>query len=233
MLDFFKLKKKAHFPHDRSIPVTEAGYVVIDTELTGLNERRDQIISLGALKMRGMRIEMGKTFQRLVKPAAVFKPESVVVHGITPSDVEQSEEIDVLLSEFLEFCGSDILVGHCVLIDVTFLNREMKRVFGRTVQNPVIDTYVLYEWLRQRRSTEPLFEPAPRDSALYDIAQRFGIPVRGAHEALFDAFITAQLFQRFTPLLGEHGVRSVGDLCDVGNPEGGDHFRRAHDSANL
>lgn len=234
MLDYFKLKKQIPLALDRSIPVTEARYVVIDTELTGLNEQKDQIISIGALKLSGGRIEIGNAFYRLVKPGALFKPESVVIHGITPSDVKQSREIDGILSEFLEFCGNDILLGHCVLIDMTFLNREMKRVFGRTSQNSVIDTYKVYEWLRQRRHSDPCFSSVPKDPALYEIAQCFDIPVRGAHEAIIDAFITAQLFQRFIPLLVESGVSSVGELCDVGNPaRRGDHFVKVHHIANL
>ena len=39
-----------------------ARYVVIDTELTGLDEKKDSIVSIGAVRMEGGRIEMGDSF---------------------------------------------------------------------------------------------------------------------------------------------------------------------------
>ncbi len=233
MLDFFKLKKQAPLSLDKAIPITEAGYVVIDTELTGLNTRKDAIISIGAVRMLGRRIELGNAFYRLVKPEATFKPESVVIHGITPSDVREAQQIDTILAQFIDFCQDNILVGHCVSLDMGFINRDMKRVFGRVMPNAVVDTLQLYEWLRQKRSDDPCFSSPLKEAALYEMAQCFGIPVRGAHDAIIDAFITAQLFQRFIPLLGEAGVLSVGELCTLGNPEGGDLFRKSGDITNF
>ena len=180
-----------------------------------------------------MRIELSNSFHRLVKPSAVFKPESVVIHGITPSDVQQAEDIDTILREFIQFCENDIVLGHCVLIDMSFINREMKRIFGRVMLNPVIDTFQIYDWLRHKLHAAPCFSSTPKEAALYEIAQCFDIPVRGAHDALIDAFITAQLFQRFIPLLGEAGVLSVGELCTLANPEGGNKFKKSTEIANF
>ena len=68
----------------------------------------------------------------------------------------------------------------------------------------------------------------PEDGfSLYDIARSFGIPLEGAHNALQDAFTTAQLLQRFLPLLGAAGVIVIGDLLTIGAPfKGGDHHHR-------
>ena len=64
-------------------------------------------------------------------------------------------------------------------------------------------------------------------TSLYDIARTFNIPLAGAHNALQDAFTTAQLLQRFLPLLAEAGATEIGDLLKIGIPfEGGDHHHR-------
>ncbi|HXX57414.1 MAG TPA: 3'-5' exonuclease, partial [Thermodesulfovibrionales bacterium] len=95
---------------DEKASVLDAGYVVIDTELTGLDERKDSIVSLGALRMTGGRIELGESFYRLANPETALTSESVVIHGITPSDVVEKPSIDTVLAEFLQFCNDAIIV---------------------------------------------------------------------------------------------------------------------------
>jgi DNA polymerase-3 subunit epsilon len=50
------------------------------------------------------------------------------------------------------------------------------------------------------------------------LAQRHGIRVVGAHNALADAFITAQVLQRQLRALPDVGVRTLGDLLRIGKP---------------
>ena len=104
----------------------DAAYVVIDTELTGLNGKKDSIVSIGAVRMNGGKIDLSNSFYRLVNPKTALTAKSVLIHEITPSDVMQKPDIDSVLSEFLDFCGEDIIVGFCVSIDMEFLNREAK-----------------------------------------------------------------------------------------------------------
>ena len=234
MIDFFKLRKRAPLSIDRNKSVMDVRYTVIDTELTGLNEKKDSIISMGAVHMTGTRIELAGSFHELVKPESKFQPKSVVVHEITPSDVLEKPNIDPVLSDFLRFCDDDIIVGHCVSIDLSFINREMKRIFGSTMQNPVMDTYKVYEWLKKKVPTRTCFSSSPKDSSLYEIAQCFSIAVRGAHNALIDAFITAQLLQRFMPVLIDVGLNHIGDLLEIGHPfEGGDKQKVSSEISNF
>ena len=97
MLSFFKSRRRTFIPSDENNLITDTRYVIIYTELTGLNERKDSIIAIGAARMTGTRIDLGETFHRLIKPEARFKPESVVMHGITPSDVDGEPGIDSVL----------------------------------------------------------------------------------------------------------------------------------------
>lgn len=206
---------------DEDIPISDVGFVVIDTELTGLDERKDAIVSIGAIKMVGGTIQLDSTFYRLVNPDTEFTAESVIIHEITPSEVAKKPGIRHVLEEFLEFCGPDVVVGHCVSIDLAFINKEMKKRSGETMLNPVIDTSALYQWIQQRYSSERIFPCSFSDSGLYEIAQHFGIPVNGAHNALMDAFITAQVLQRFLHMLFKRGIVRIGDLLRLGNPSKG------------
>lgn len=212
---------------DGSIPITGARYVAIDTELTGLDEKKDAIVSLGAVRMTGGTLHLGETFYRLVNPGTGITAESVVIHEITPQDVRGQPGIETALRDLLFFCGRDVLVGHFAAIDLGFLRRDARRITGEPLENPVIDTFSIYTWLRRRMQTAACFAGPEKGVALYDIARCFHLVVEEAHNAVQDAFLTAQLLQRFLPLLQDAGVTDVGDLLRIGAPfEGGDHHHR-------
>jgi len=203
------------------VPIERAGYVAIDTELTGLDEKKDSIISIGAIRMVGRRIYINDTFYSLVKPVAELTGDTVVIHGITPSDVKEGPGIDEVLPQFLEFCGSDVMVGYLPALDMAFLNREMRRLYGLTIKNPVVDVFTAHKWMLQRKGKDNT-----KNLSLYEIAKDLGVEVKGAHNAISDAFITAQVLQRLIHTLSNFGVKSVGELLKVSNPsKGGDRFR--------
>lgn len=225
MFDFFKTKKpKARGSHppgplwELDLPVQEIKAVVLDTELTGLDRKHDSIVSIGAVKMAGGRVEIGRTFYQLVNPHMRMEAKSVIVHEITPSEVIEKPEIGQVLSEFVDFCEGDVLIGHYVSLDLAFINRELKRTRNRAMENPAFDTMSLMHWWR---SNTPCHGPdafTPQKFELVEIAKELGIQVQGAHNALMDAFMTAQVFQRLLPRLQALGIKTLGDLLRIGHP---------------
>lgn len=214
-----KIKKnEQHLCDASSYTITTQKYVVIDTELTGLNGHKDSIVSIGAVKMDGRSIKIGTTFHKLIKPQSSLTSESIIIHGITPSEVEHKPSIDSVIKEFVDFCGMNIIVGHFVSIDMSFINKEVRRVLGFIMQNPVIDTFLIYEYLKKKYRSRGIFASYPGDTDLYKMAKKIGIPFRETHDALSDAFITAQLFQRFLPLITGIGIRKMEDLISFGSP---------------
>jgi DNA polymerase-3 subunit epsilon len=197
----------------------DAVYVVFDTELTGLNVKKDSIVSIGALKVFGTRIDIGNPYYRIVEPQSALTGQSVVIHGITPTEASECPKIDKLLPEFLDFCGNAIVAGHFVSIDLAFLNKEMTRLFGFTLRNPSIDTSVLYQWIRNRQENICAFHDGVKENVdLVTIAEKYSIPVFDTHNALNDAFITAQLLQRFITILHGFNINTIGSLLSIGKP---------------
>lgn len=199
-------------------PLARTDFVVLDTELTGLDEKRDAIISIGAVRMTGGVIHIGETFYRLVNPEKTLTEQNVVIHEILPSELEAKPTIDAVLSEFIEFASDSVLIGHMLSLDLLFLNREMTRIFDRRLTNPTIDTCGIYAWLLRRSADRGRFTPGAVGYRLYDIARSFDIPVNRVHNAIADAYTTAQIFQRFLPLLADAGVHDTKDLLRVGAP---------------
>jgi len=225
-LNFF-FGKKTEAVYEDSAPLRAANYVVVDTELTGLDERRDSIVSIGAVRMSGGRIDLGGAFYAMMEPETALTRDSVVIHGITPSEVSGRPGIGDTMSGFMDYIGQDIIVGHFVGIDMEFINKEAARTVGHKLTNPAVDTYSICRWLARHNGGRAL----PDSHDLYDIAMGMGIPVRGAHNSMMDAFITAQVFQMLMPRLAEAGIEDLGELVELGDPfKGGDRFNRPVDA---
>ena len=204
---------------DPAAPVDAVRYVVMDTELTGLDVKRDSIVSVGAVVMQGGRILLGETFYEMVSPETAMCSASIVVHGITPSDVADKRAIGPMIEDFLRFCAGSVVVGHFLSLDLAVLNREMKRLGRGKFPQPAADTLRLHEWAQEHsRGARGQYDAHEENKDLFSLAKRYQIPVSAAHNALMDAYITAQLFQRFLSRLPDLGVRTVKDLLKIGKP---------------
>jgi DNA polymerase III subunit epsilon len=200
---------------DLNTHLDNAEYVVLDTELTGLQLRKDSIVSIGAVKITGRKISLGDIFYRVVEPRTKLTGRSVVIHGITPSEATECPDIGALLPEFLDFCETRIIAGHFVGMDINFINAEMKRLYGFGLKNPSVDTLKLYTWMRKNEGNA-FHDGLSENVDLFSLARKYNIPVSRKHNALEDAFITAQLFQRLISSLPQYGVRTLRDLLRIG-----------------
>jgi len=214
MFTLFRKKKK--IPEYKGISIAETEFAVVDTELTGLNELKDAIIAIGCIKMKGKSIKIGEIFYRTIKPDSFIKKDSIMVHEITPAEVEGCPNIDPILREYLAFVKDLIIVGHCISIDITFLKKAIHKHLNQTYEPFAVDTFAIYRWLTHRNL---LPEKFINNKSLKDIASSLGIEAKQLHDALSDAFVTAQVFQRLITLLGEIKVYTVDELLKIGNPK--------------
>ena len=201
------------------LPIDQVDFVAFDTELTGLDFKRDAIISIGAVKLKGTTILPAKTFYRLVKPECELKSKSVVVHELTHSDLECAEDILDVVGDFVKFADNAVLIGHFVHIDLNFVNKVLKQNFGVSLKNSAVDTSTLHDWLSENDSRFARhYKGMTLQSDLFSMARKYGVEGGKAHNAFSDAYITAQLFQRFVSFLPECGIRTLKELLKVARP---------------
>lgn len=204
---------------DPRAAIEDVEYVAFDTELTGLDPKRDSIISIGAIRLRGGRIFPGETFYRLVRPQSELRPDGVVVHQLVHSDLEDAEEPAQVLIDFLEFVADAVPLGHFVHIDQGFVKRALSDIFGVAWRRSAVDTATLHEWLVENDASFAAHHGGVSvKQDLFSTATRYGIALDRPHDALFDAYVSAQLFQRFLAFLPDNGVRTVRELLEVGRP---------------
>lgn len=197
--DFEPLRLDTRYADLSRLPLEALDYVVVDTETTGLNVKRDDIVQIGAVRIVGGKVLEGDSFERLVNPGRPISKESIRFHGVTDDMVAHAPGIDEILGEFLDYAGDAILVGHNIAFDLSFMNRTRK------VENPALDTMLLSIGAFARR----------RDHTLDALAEHFEEPVTDRHTALGDAELTARLFLRLLPELDRVGARHFGDAQDL------------------
>ena len=170
-------------------------FVAVDTELTGFDPRRDVVVSVAAVRLRGLSIMAGETYATLVRPDREVPRDSSLIHRLTAAALEKAPPMAEVLAGLLDFIGPAVIIGHHVDLDMAFLNAAARRAFGGELAAPCIDTLRLamaYEEKRLTLEGGGDFEQAA--FTLPALCRRYGLPDFAAHEARHDALAAAYLF---------------------------------------
>lgn len=173
----------------------EGEYVCLDTETTGLSPKKDEILSIGAVRIKDNKILMRKTFNMFVKPSKHISEESIKIHHIRPIDLETARDPKDVILELLEFIGSSPIVGYYIKFDIAMLNKYIKKYIGIKLPNESIEVSSMY-YRTVKKSTEYEFVDLKFDT----IMEKLNIPELGKHDALNDAIMTAMIFLKVKDL---------------------------------
>ncbi len=134
-----------------------------------------------------------------VRPQRALDEDSVIIHGITHSELIDAPDLGDILSELLPCLSGKIIVVHYRRIEREFLDKALKSRLGEGIEFPVIDTLHLEETIQQKRSGslwERLKGKKPESVRLAQSRRRYGLPdYTPPHHALTDAIATAELLQ--------------------------------------
>lgn len=159
---------------------------VIDTETTGLDAVRDEILELTI-----MTPHEGRSVTWRFRPTRVREwPEAERVNGIAPEDVQGCRTIDECMPEILgNLCRCSAIIGYNVDFDLRFLLKSGVKVPLR----PTFDV--------MREAREMLTTPREDGSlpwiSLVRACEKCGVEFMGpAHDSYFDCLATWQLMVR-------------------------------------
>jgi len=197
------------------VSLRDIRYVALDTELTSLDSRSNRLLSVGGIAMDGCSIRISEQFYAVVNPGVAIPDATVVIHGLRPHDVAEGDSPLTVLTALHHFVGDAVLVGHFTRIDLEVIRKEL-RGSGIDFSNPAIDTLRVHRWLDLRARTDmEAWDDRAGKLDLPSVAPLYGVDVQEAHHALYDAFITAQLWQKLIPRVESAGVSSVRDLLRI------------------
>ena len=159
-------------------------YVLVDIETTGLSPRTDEIIEIGAIKVKENKII--DTYNTLIKIDRNLNPFITKLTGITDKMLETGKETDKALEEFVNFTGNEIIMGHNVNFDINFIYDKCLSYLDYYLSNDFVDTMRIAKHIL----------PDIQNYKLGTLANYFGVDYRSAHRGLKDVEITYEVYNK-------------------------------------
>ena len=185
-------------PKDKKIDDEE--FVVFDIETTGLNSHTNEIIEIGAVKIKSGRIV--DRYSQLINPGRPIPYHITEITSITDEQVANEPKIDKVIGKFVDFVGDAVLVAHNAPFDMGFIKRDIKKYLNIDYQCSVIDT------LQMARD---LF-PDLKKYGLGDLNKTLGLALEKHHRAVDDSQATANMFIIFLEKYKEKGLEYMKDI---------------------
>ena len=151
-------------------------YVLVDIETTGLSPLIDDIIEIGAIKVKNNK--MVEEYNQLIN----INKDEMLKTGKIP---------EIVLEEFINFVGDSVIIGHNVNFDLSFLCDKCKKYLNYNLNNDYIDTLYLARRL----------VPNSVNHKLGTLAKLFNISYEGAHRGLKDVEITFEVYNKLRKLV--------------------------------
>jgi DNA polymerase-3 subunit epsilon len=111
------------------LALSQAPLLAIDLETTGLDPRRDRMLSVGFVPVDGLRVDLAGAGHLLIRDEAGVG-QSATFHGLTDDVVAEGEPVDVVLASVLEALGGRALLAHFARIETGGAPRAGGRVGG-------------------------------------------------------------------------------------------------------
>lgn len=158
-------------------------YVTVDVETTGLDMRRDRVLSIGAVAVVDGRVDLGGCFEAVLRQPESSSRDNILVHRIGGQRQMAGEDPAEVLVRFLEYVGCAPLVAFRAEFDQAMLDRALQETVGVATQSAWIDLATVL----------PALYPANECRTMDDWLARMHIRMLARHDALADALATAQM----------------------------------------
>ncbi|WP_296383072.1 3'-5' exonuclease [Winogradskyella sp.] len=193
----------AHFKEKQQVDIEGIRFIIFDTETTGLNPKKDRILSIGCIGVENSRIKVADQLESYLSQEH-FNVETVKIHGLLKEGKLSKIDEEEAIIEFLSYIENAILVAHHAAFDVAMVNNVLKRMQLPKLKNKVLDTGHLFQKTKLDTSKEHF--------GLDELSNRFSIPLHDRHTASGDAYITAVLFLKILSFLNKNNNLNLKDL---------------------
>lgn len=199
----FDLFDRAQPSNLNTAALCDLAYVVFDSETTGLQPEKDEVVQIGAVRVVNRKCIAGEVFETLVKPRIPIPAASTKVHHIDDATVANAPGFSEVCRAFHSFVSDAVIVAHNAPFDMAFLHRQSKES-GVRFDHPVLDTVHL----------SAVVFGGSAEHTLDALCERLDvkIPPDLRHTAMGDAVATAEVFIRMLSILEARGICSFAQV---------------------
>jgi DNA polymerase III epsilon subunit-like protein len=169
---------------------------VLDTETTGLDLLKHEVIEVGMMKVhvdKNFNHSKVECYEAKIKPRYIKRasPQALKVNGYTTNKWRSAVKFADISGNIKEWIDqSDYLIGQNLLFDYNFINAMFDR---DNIERPVYPRYYDTKWMADKLIKEGKL----KRSGLDYLCENYNIPILGrAHTALTDVLRTYELFKR-------------------------------------
>ncbi|MBT00662.1 MAG: 3'-5' exonuclease [Oceanospirillaceae bacterium] len=170
--------------------------ISLDCETTSLDVSKAEILSIGAVRIKGKKVMTSDRLELHLKPPASLSEESIKVHKLRVQDLSNGLELEDAFEQLLQFIGNRPILGYYVNYDIRVIDKFLRPMLGFGLPNKAIELSHVYhsiiKWKHVGGEVDLRFDT---------IASRLDIPIIQRHTALGDAITVALMYIRL-----KHGL---------------------------
>lgn len=178
--------------------------VVMDLETSGLDTRRDKVLSIGAVVIEQGAIDMGTQYECTLYRENHQVTEAILIHGIPPSEIAEGMGAADALLDFMEFSGECVFLAFHAGFDLRMLRRGLREDLGQRLQHSFIDVAEM----------APMLCPDAKvgRGGLDDWQSHFHLNNSQRHNAAADALATAEIALILLSKARVQGIHTLAEL---------------------
>ncbi|UCF63011.1 MAG: 3'-5' exoribonuclease [bacterium] len=189
-------------------------FVALDIETTGLDNVKDDIIEVGAVRFHeGVSTE---TLQLLIRPSREIPLHITRLTGISNDMVEHAATFSEVADQIISFIGQSPLVAHNVGFDLGFLQEHISRLknYHSDDRQWALSTNDIYDTVLLAK----IYLPFQSSFSLGKLSEYFNIQIENHHRALPDAEAAARIFLQLLEIAVRTEFKDVRKILEILDP---------------
>ncbi len=166
-------------------------YVILNTETTGLNPKKDVILSFGALAVVNDVIKIGDNFEVVILQYKYLHDNGLSNEFLIESKLTKLAEYQAIQS-LVDYIGNAVLVGHRIHFDIEMINDVLEKMECGKLKNEALDIEIMHQKLLD----------VAKHFSLDDLIKHYKLPQAERNSASDDAYSIALLFLKLKTRLG-------------------------------
>ena len=167
-------------------------YVILSTETTGLNSKKDVILSFGALAVVNDVIRVGDNFEVVILQYKYLHDNGMSNDFLIESKLTKLAEPQAIQS-LIDYIGNAVLVGHQIHLYIEMINDVLEKMECGKLKNEALDVEIMHQ---------KLMDITNKSFSLDELVKHYKIPHSERNTASDDAYSIALLFLKLKTRLG-------------------------------